>query len=482
MDLILSYLSPRDLAFVSATNNALRQRALSEHFWHGFVQQHVPGLSLRITSPCATYRQVYVAFEHQWFLTRHKLWFCDHDLTGRLIIARFDPRRACIEGYQLLAVNKSTTNELWTEMTGVAVNGFEPELKLHLDKPALKLHMGDSPWNRNFSKQPTPNRYAEETPMLLDDHRGTVFSSFMLAKPLDAGTIERKFAMGYPYDYLWPPPAVPAEQRVSGYQRHDVRDLAPDQRPHARLEVSHQTFRIRQWMEIGRRPGVTFVRSPSEDFHGIASGVGRAEDGAFRGARVGEEIITYSTLDPSLYTPSKYKPWRGIWVGDYNGHGCEFLLIHQPDDPPVTDAELGLIRRESETSEQWEQRKAQGRINRGRLEGIKLTGDPNVPRGERIFYAEDIGPDGCIGLAKEPPFMGTRMVRSKGHVASPGFRFGRQSISRYEWEREDANATKDRYIDSRLLLISHDLLAQYWTDLMLVSFYRRVDVDSFLTP
>ena len=27
--------------------------------------------------------------------------------------------------------------------------------------------------------------------------------------------------------------------------------------------------------------------------------------------------------------PTKEKPYQGIWVGDYSGHGCEFLLVLQ---------------------------------------------------------------------------------------------------------------------------------------------------------
>jgi hypothetical protein len=49
--------------------------------------------------------------------------------------------------------------------------------------------------------------------------------------------------------------------------------------------------------------------------------------------RVGEDVNTYATLPAECYTPTKNKPWRGIWVGDYSGHGCEFLVVLQPDEP-----------------------------------------------------------------------------------------------------------------------------------------------------
>lgn len=141
---------------------------------------------------------------------------------------------------------------------------------------------------------------------------------------------------------------------------------------------------------------------------------------------MGEDISSYSTLDPKLYTPTETKPWRGIWAGDFSGHGFEFLLIHQPDEPPATDSELDLVRLDDETDEAWEKRRLEARVFRGRLEAIKLTGDPNVPRGEYTFVADDLGPGGYVGLVHDAPLMGddpkgTRVVRSKGHVALTGF-------------------------------------------------------------
>jgi hypothetical protein len=38
----------------------------------------------------------------------------------------------------------------------------------------------------------------------------------------------------------------------------------------------------------------------------------------------------------------------------------------------------------------------------------------------------------------------------------------------------------DKYIPSQLILMSHDTIAQYWETFGHISFYRRVDIDSFL--
>ena len=61
----------------------------------------------------------------------------------------------------------------------------------------------------------------------------------------------------------------------------------------------------------------------------------------------------------------------------------------------------------------------------GALEAIKLTGDPNIPRGEHTFIADNIGSGGFIRNASEHPFCGARVVKSRGHVAARGFLHGK---------------------------------------------------------
>jgi hypothetical protein len=119
-----------------------------------------------------------------------------------------------------------------------------------------------------------------------------------------------------------------------------------------------------------------------------------------------------------LYTPTKEKPYQGIWVGDYSAHGCEFLLFLQRD----RDDEASSPSDEPETG-------PDEIVQKGSLEAIKLTGDPNVPRGQISFIAPDIGPGGVVRVAEEALFRGCRIVRSRGHVAGLGFRDGKLSIN-----------------------------------------------------
>ena len=191
--------------------------------------------------------------------------------------------------------------------------------------------------------------------------------------------------------------------------------------------------------------------------------------------------MTFSTLLEESYMPTKDKPWQGIWVGDYSGHGCEFLLVVQrkatspmalsrtsstnslPRGMALAMASLGgdIGLQDSDLANRYDQgaqeinnsrdgisvapdpQASPTEMTSDRLEAIKLTGDVNVPRGEYSWIAEDIGPKGLIRVANEQMFVGARMVKSWGHIAGRGYR-------------------NDRFLPSQLILISHDSLAQYW--------------------
>lgn len=55
------------------------------------------------------------------------------------------------------------------------------------------------------------------------------------------------------------------------------------------------------------------------------------------------------------------------------------------------------------------------------------------------------------------------VVKSRGHIAAHMFR-------------------DDKYIESQLMLISPNRIAQYWVGYGHISFYERVNIDQFLSP
>jgi hypothetical protein len=239
-------------------------------------------------------------------------------------------------------------------------------------------------------------RFCAETPMRINErnHHG-IFSNFLLTRPVEARSNMQ----------LWPPPTIPARERVRNASQEGF--VGTGHKPKKRSEVSNQAFRIRRWIEMA-------ASSTSPGLH------------------PGEEVYTYATLDPKLYTPTEEKPFRGIWVGDYSGHGCEFLLMNQPDDKEPFN-EASVIQGDDETVEEWEARKKEERIYRGSIEAIKLTGDPNIPRGEYTFIADDISKNGFVRTATEKRFNGARIVKSRGHIAMRMFRDGESTLDTLDY-------------------------------------------------
>lgn len=161
----------------------------------------------------------------------------------------------------------------------------------------------------------------------------------------------------------------------------------------------------------------------------------------------GQGVITYATPPVESYTPTREKPWQGLWVGDYHGHDVEFLLFVQYDadeasrrpevGPKLAKGEvygyLGAdINLQREVTDEPRHRPKglqtpEGCI--GRLEAWKLTGDPNVPKGKHTWIAEDLSDDGLIRVAEEHEFQGARIVKSWSQVASNNYQNGEPVVS-----------------------------------------------------
>ncbi len=370
---ILVYLDPLSLIRLSQTSHLLRNHAQNDLLWARFVRENVPR-PVHSPSPCLSWRGLYLGHHPYWFLPRHKIWFSDKantgsTMTGNVIIALYDQRRACIEAYRLVAEHGPHTIHQWEWNPDVIIHTFNPKVRLWRDDPVVELHVNNSE---------SRGRSQIETPMLTGVAQG-IRSVISLCQTIPDELQDDSMA-------LWPPAICPAPHRV----RHESPTMFRGEasKPATMAEASDSTFRIRKWV----------------DFRGM---------GAPLGVRIGEDVMTFSTLYEESYTPMKEKPWQGIWVGDYAGHGCEFLVVLQKDvENAASDTVLDHLPGGTEKD---------GSCT-GRLEAIKLTGDPNVPRGEYTWIAEDIGPKGLIRIAHEDIFKGARVVKSRGNTANRGYR------------------------------------------------------------
>ena len=82
------------------------------------------------------------------------------------------------------------------------------------------------------------------------------------------------------------------------------------------------------------------------------------------------------------------KPYQGLWIGEYSAHGDELLLFLQRS-PTM-------------------------------LEVIKISGDPNVPRGEYSFAFQDISE--IRRQCTEIEFAGLSTTLGYGQIAGTFFR------------------------------------------------------------
>ena len=430
---ILAFLPPLTLASLSRTCSLLRSHACNDLLWMSFIRNIVPGSGdLGSPSPSKTWRDVYVSHHPYWFLVEKKIWFADVRNNGLLILARYNSQNCCIEAFRLLAEHGPHTFENWAHNPEVIIHTFRPKVSLWLDDPVIKLGLDKGKYHNG-------NRLRQEVAMQTGRTHG-ICSMISLCRPIPT-------ELQAPAMALWPPATIPAKERVRNESANRFR--TQEHRPHTLDHMSEGTFRIRKWLEFSN------LMQP------------------LNAVRMGEEVMTFSTLVEESYMPTKDKPWQGIWVGDYSGHGCEFLLVLQRKTTapmalsPTSStnslprgmamaslgADLGL--QDSDLADQYDGEAKVINNSRddfpaftddqpsGRLEAIKLTGDVNVPRGEYTWIAEDIGPNGLIRVAKEQMFLGARTVKSWGHIAGRGYRH-------------------DRFIPSQLIMISHDSLAQYW--------------------
>lgn len=419
---ILRHLDLLSLVRLRATCQTLLTHAENDLLWSYLVNENLP-VPQASPAPFKSWKELCSSYHPYWFLPRHKIWFADKatagvGLPGQLIIARYDPRFGTIEAYRLVGEFKhgQHTAHPWEWNPEVLIHNFDPRVSLFLDNPVIRLD------RESFSQGP---RLQQEISM---ERRGEqrvygIRSGLFL-------TISIPPESQGPSMSLWPPQIIPATNRV----RNDSPSMfrGDGHKPQRFDQICETAFRMRKWAVAGRAT-----------------------------VRMGEDVLTFSTLPPECYTPTKDKPYQGIWVGDYAGHGCEFLLVLQTATTgghSVLDENGQLIQTEAVSDDMTIEDEDPPGCS-GRLEAIKLTGDPNVPRGEYTWISDDIGRRGLIRIADESIFKGSRVVKSWGHIAANGFRDGKVPKCT---ERVVSLTLTDRYMESQLILMSHDRLAQYW--------------------
>lgn len=428
---ILQLLPVSALLAVSQVNRLLHEHSLDEQVWKGLIQACTHETLPLKPVKSSSWRKAYIRHHPFWFVPAGKIWFSDSQHTGKVIIARYDHRREVILGHTLVAERQTPEFLHWEYNPEAIIHTFSPKLRLDLAATTLKLDAyaySQSYGHALLAPGGIGSKLQREVPMNTPgvvghegQHVAGIYSNLLLTRALPAEAMT-------PATRVWPPTIVPSPHRTRNVSSTHFRDL--NHRPKTLSELNTSAFRLRRWMEFSWQAGV----------------------------RIGEEVYTFATLPKECYTPTKEKPFQGIWCGDYAGHGCEFLVIMQPDNPkPLPEQAQWVLNthdREGSVSStgtrsaesmdtvsehndaandavQLLDNDGDELVFQGRIEAIKLTGDPNIPRGEYTWIAPDIGPNGVLRIATEEPFKGARVVRSVGHIAGNGFKDGEFCIGRY---------------------------------------------------
>ena len=468
---ILASLSPVDLSQLSRTSHLLRSHALNDLLWAEIVREKIPkGEKYDSPSPAKSWRNLYIAHHPYWFLVRHKIWFADVPNTGKITLARYNHNKGRIEAYQLIAEHGGHTVEAWTHNPEVIIHTFNPKVRLWTDDPVVMLDFNDANPGKRLQKEVTM-------------HTGSthgICSMISLCQPIPKSRQDP--SMG-----LWPPPIIPCEERVRNESVNKFRSEA--HRPQSLDLLSDQTFRVRKWLEFSN------LMQPLTSI------------------RMGEEVMTFSTLPDELYSPTKQKPYQGLWVGDYSGHGCEFLLVLQREVSTNTTMSrqssngslpegVSIAQVEAETAEE---RDAGIRLifeDEGlhiddaplSVEAGPSTGDPERMEEPESSYAgiqsttkpasDAAASDDDQAPAIEEGFSGRlEAIKLTGDINVPRGQYtwiaediGPEGLIRVGKEQIFAGARivkswgriagrgfrHDRFIPSQLILISPDCLAQFW--------------------
>ncbi|KAK9239878.1 hypothetical protein V1525DRAFT_397024 [Lipomyces kononenkoae] len=328
-------------------------------------------------APYNSYRDLYSSLRRfAWFTPG--LWHGNRDLLGSLYVSRYNPATGHLEAHEVFCIHDRSAMlpyREWSLSPAVFVQDFQPRIERSLT-PVVKFGPRTEYGKNNEIPQPR-------------SPRGMTTTFFHAAAILPERIV-------YPQMNLWPPQLIPAEDRTrnespTGFRGHVLHHK----------DASTNLFRLRRW--------ISFMNA---DSHGVI---------------MGERVETIARLRPDLYTSNPEFPYRGLWIGDYESHGGEFILFHQP--------------------------------TKNRLEAIKLTGDPNVPRAEYSFVVDDLSHTERV--CAEPEWPGARVVAAQGHTAALNF-------------------TNNAFSPTQLILISDDLVAHYWINLSRIKKFRRVNIEDLI--
>ncbi|KAJ6256786.1 hypothetical protein Dda_8653 [Drechslerella dactyloides] len=405
---ILFYLPEMSLYAVSLTCHALQSHSLTDSLW-----QNILGWpDLTSPYPYPSYRALHHALSPHLFL-RRKIFIGDNQFFGSVLATRYMPVSGSIEAFRVITTPAIHHDVNWWS--------WDPTIPIYPYDTRVGL------W-READLKITPNFHESGLRRIQPVCRGKgVFSSYVRAQAILKKDVYHQMA-------VWPPQTIPAETRVRNESATGFRSSAGSSMTLAwSVNIDGEEIPVNEGERAFGRPGgpvmqwSPYIPTPTASKDPDArwkvdearSKSGFLSTSAFRikkwavlsvnaemdDPRIGEDVETFAEVDEALWTPTKEYPYRGIWVGNYTPHAHELLLFHQPE---TTGGEK-------------------------RLEVIKLTGDPNVPRGEYTWIIDDLSQPLRTADESEHEWPGAKVYKARGHIADHGF-------------------SMDRYVDIQVIL------------------------------
>ncbi|PWW73061.1 hypothetical protein C7212DRAFT_285447 [Tuber magnatum] len=350
--------------------------------------RQAPSLRLKSPTPYARFRGLYASLrDHLWL--HGKIWMSNRSWTGYILLSTYNLETGAIDLTNIVATrpggNDREDSVPWSRDESILLSSFDPQVALWT--PPLLSFDKDTVLDPNDNEIKPPTR--ERSP----------YCSLFRARavPPEVQVSSKKY---------WPPPHIPAAERTDDVLScingsHESKPLHAD--------AIDSVFRIRKWVVFGGAP----VPSVAMSRNGID-----------------DQVETFATIHEEHYTPDKDHPYRGIWVGDYSSHGCEFILFHQ--ETPA------------------------------KLKAVKITGDLNVPCGEITFVVDNL--KAVIRIADEREWPGAEVISAKAQIASHLFQ-------------------SSKMIDAEMICVGPNDIALLWHFSPLpshISRFRRIDIESLI--
>jgi Cyclin D1 binding domain/F-box-like len=349
-------------------------------------------------------------YAHRWL--RPGVWHGNRERFGSLCISAYNRKNGSLELYNVVIQRRNNGGN--SRDNNGPVGSLQQSLPTNLNSvhepikpvftPVLDLQMGPLV-SLNADTQLEPDKsivnYKESLHIKI---------TVMRCAAMPAERIHSSMS-------LWPPKNFPSVERtrdrsVTGFKEHYKSSMIPSQ----------------HLLRIKKGPSKDSNGSLEAGINRLRISVGPGAGMPLQGISSAQSIETYSRLLDNLLYSSDSLPYQGLWVADSGRIGEDkFILIHSPV--------------------------------KERLEGLILTGNSELVRGELSFYVHDV---------TSPADRAPSIDCSYKTVVTAQTRI-------YTGRFED-----ETFVNTHLVIVNDRFMINYDPDSQWVTFYYRVQVTDLL--